>query len=343
MALQSLDTDLLLFPTHQFDDGAGTQTLDADGEYVAAVHVNPSARTVRGLTSYFTGVTASGTLRWTIETVGANGLPTGTLAVAGATVDVNVTAIGLVKADFGADVTMPAGHVAFVVKRVSGTFNGALRTHGSREMTVRPPYPVLTIGIFDGTPLCAVPFVGVPPDETYLRLTRCQPPQIAGAASGIGANSEIGAMVSIAFKCRAYGIAFYGLQGSAPSQSPEARLYSSDGDTLLASGAFSNRMNGATTRHIVPFDTPAELSPGDYYMILHGFDGANALTLSSPQIGDSAMAGTMGLASARLNRTGSSGAFTEAAYIPLLALVLDRLDDGVQAATPHAQTVLGVL
>lgn len=338
MALQSLAGGLLRWPEAGEPTAASANaTIDADGETIGAVWWNPVARTVRGFATVVTVVTAAGDLVFSLETV-SGGLPTGTLIDANATVTVAVSATGLIKGTFPADVTMPVGFVAARIRRVSGTANVLLK----RSVDYLRQFPA---HVFEGTtlaaqnPACVFPFSGVPPSETYLRMPwGYVATNNAGMLTVTGVGAQRGCLVSLPFKARAVGLAFTGRQASTPASAPTVHLYSSNGTTELASGTCDLPVGAVDRCHFVPFGTSLDLEPGDYYLALQNNDASNAPAVAS-------LSTQAGLTiEGTVDQTGIGTSLTRASAVSAWAeqannwtpfnLVLDQLPDDTGTGGP---------
>lgn len=130
---QTITPPIIIGPQLIRDNTASTTTLDATGEYVAAVLPAPSTCTIDRIHYYATTVTANGDgLRVRIETVSAtDGNPTGTLFGSGSEVTVTTTTANSWNrspAGLGAAVTKGDIIAVKLTSPASGTtFNGIIR------------------------------------------------------------------------------------------------------------------------------------------------------------------------------------------------------------------------
>lgn len=329
MALQSLAGGLLRWPEfHMPGTTVQAETIDANGESFAFVLWTPASITVRGVNVFVWSVAASGDLDVTVEGVSA-GLPDGTPV---ATKTATVSSSGTNKITFDSDVSVAAGFFAVRFKRTSGTLNAVFQAWIQNQSQ----YPAHLISVGGALSSGVLPLVslysGTPPSETYIRLPYNWA-QLTGTSNyGAGTNGhQEGASVAVPFRCRAVGITFMGYQNATPSAYPTVHLYDA-GNVELASGTFDNIKGDTTLRPLfVPFSSPVTLTAATYYMAVQTNDAANDVALSHYNTSDAGVAAAMGL-SGRLNRASAAAAWTEyAGYIPM-ALVLDRLDDGVVPA-----------
>ncbi|MCI0479740.1 DUF4082 domain-containing protein [Candidatus Uhrbacteria bacterium] len=346
MALQSLGGGGVLWPDGLFDNnGLANRTLDADDESFGGVYWNPIARQVKGFSAFVAAVTASGNVRFSLETVAAE-LPSGTLVDAAATVDVNVSGTGIVAAEFSAAFTLPVGTYAARIKRPSGSsFVGSFAHIGAavRERSVPYSFDLTGGTVFVARyPACGFLFAGSPASETYLRIPFGLPASNNEAfVIPNGSGVEVGGSVVLPFRASALGICLRSRRTAGGDPKPEVVLYDTDGTTQLASATFDPEISSTTLARTFAFSTPVELAPGTYYLALRSNAGSAFPELRTWTVTDIKYLDSAGFGRT-LTRTSSSDPWSNhgTTGAPQMALVLDQLDDGKAA---RAQTIMGVI
>lgn len=336
MAITSLNA---LIPLGRIDNVAiDTATLDANGEKVGFMIQARSTEAIVAAAFRVTNYTTNSTLDCRLETIGSDGLPTGTLVTANANVSVNVTATGLYEAVFTASYTPAAiGELLWFV--ISQGTPG--------NITVAKDTASLYASITQNLPKTAFYSGGSWGDDnglgyaaiktssgygTYATLyTITAGATSTGNISTTTSPDEVGNKINFPFSCRVVGIDFY---PNALSNTTfwAVKLYNSSGTELAtASVTDVDYPYGITSSMVFSmlFSSPVTLAANtDYYITFlpgnatnstlyyKGFGGITGLK-SCYQFGDN---------TTYVSRT-DAGAWTENSdRILMMFPVIDGLD-----------------
>lgn len=323
-----------------------TQAATASGHYDAVICCASRAMTISHVAFVPQAASGSAVAEIRIETVDATtGLPTGTLwgtntnGTSGTLAANTVELVALT-----ASATIAKGDVfAVMVKYSSGTsFNpgrfSAVGTSGNL------PY----VATSTGTPATAT---GTPraraignSSTTFYPTQGLIPAKSIGGGAFNNTNSAKRALrFKVPFKCRAVGISMYISTGTGDFN--VAMLDDSGTDLGSTNKAYDgNKLANAASPTDLFFASGAILSPGVWYRASVEPSSATNVTFSTFVLPSAAYATGMPGGSNCHYATFASGSWTDTAtdQVPILDILLDQLDDGVNVSGGAAQLMSGL-
>jgi hypothetical protein len=287
MAIQTFKRGLPLPEWPSFVSGAPslnatTFTLNADGEKAALVAKALAAKSIRYVYIRTGAVATGGNLDVRIETVGADGNPTGTLWAANTNVTLAVGSgddnVWLKAGPLTADATLAVGDEFAIVASLSGAGDLFLPSYNDDSDTVRFPYgllyttsyakqgrrPVFFAEYSDGSyePILGIPDYGSPfTTHTF--------------NSG-SATNRVGNRYTLPWPCRTNGCWVW--RGLADLGAFTMKLYDTDGTTVLATtGSIDtdHSYGSAVGLQFLPWQTPATLAATGPYRLVAEPDAQN--------------------------------------------------------------------
>lgn len=324
-------------------------TLDAAGEYLAFVFSARENMTISHLGFLTSSVTGSPTADMRVETVGTDGLPSGTLWAAN-TNAVSATLTNgwnLTALTASASVTqgqMVCGKVAynsgtsFTVRQA-----GALRIHSGL------PYFVVNTGTPTKTQFgSARGILGVGSSSTtFYPLGRAVMPITAiTAVSFNNTNSaKRGVRFQVSFKCRAAGLRLY---PSTATGNFNVILENDAGSELSSSStAFDGDHSPNIAEGVIDvfFDNPVELSPATWYRAVLEPSSATNISLTTVDLPSADYRSGTPWGSNALYTTFASGSYTDTDTdtLPLMDILIDQLDDGAGGGGASKGKLSGLL
>lgn len=344
MALATLP-DPILWPAHtNVIDGTpsvGTEhTLDAAGEYSALVFQAREAMTIAQVGWRTGAVSGSPTAETRIETVAADGTPSGTLwatntNIVSGTLSANTFAMHTLTAS----ASISAGQFFAVVRKYnSGTSFVVSRLSNVRWKQPNSPYLVTNVtgsavkGMLAGTSILVL-YSG----SVYYNVPGCTPviAQTNSAFSNSVAGAKRGARFQTPFKGRCCGLQWY---NGANTGDFKITLFDDSGSELSSSETSvdgDHSVNANAGVMVAFFDNPVTLSVGTWYRVAIEPTSATNVNVSFAQTpGASYMNAAPGGANFIYTTYTTAGGWVDTATdsYPLLGLLFDQLDDGVSSS-----------
>ncbi len=320
------------------------QTLSASGHYQSWVGAAREAMTISHIGFRVATVANSPTAEVRVETVAADGTPSGTLFNSGTTNNSNGTTGVLtsnswtLQALTGAPV-VPAGSMFALLVKWGGVATSTIQVARLSNLNGSPlglPYEVTNVG---GSAV-KIPASGTKLIVAGSGLTTFYSLLNSGAANSVAANAfnntnsaAKGLRFQVPFKCRAVGIRHY--QGAANGDYGVA-LYDDSNNILSSSDtAYDGNYSAesATAVSVSYFDSPVTLSTGTWYTAALVPSSATNINCYTATMQSSAyLTGWAGganqgfatLASGTWTTTGAGFADT----IPFMDIMIDQVDDG---------------
>lgn len=320
---------------HAGDAGGALSTLstliDGAGEYDSMMLQAPKSGNIIAFGWLPGTVVGAGTLELRAETVGTDGVPTGSLWAA----NTNLASIAPTSSTWRWDtLTSPAAVtagqlIAFKLLYQSGT---SVRTSVWSRLSVphmAKPYRVAQIGAADPDPrgvICAikyddntVPFCGLfPTTSTTFTVS----------IDESGTPDEVGAKFTLAFKCTVAGI---GVRAGTAARVFDLNLYDASNNVLASlTGIDTDQQGDINQMGMYLFATPVTLDPGTYRATVSPKSGASSIVLNKIALDAAATreAWPWGLNGMWTERT-NAGAWTDTdTAVPILDLFLSQIDDG---------------
>lgn len=334
-SLRDVGFDLMV-PTpyglnHNTVIGISNQSVAANN-IVAAVFQAPSAGSVTKIGFLVVSCSANATVDVRLETVGADGNPTGTLVSAGANVNHNITT-GMVNAwqevTLGTAGTVTKGQlIAIVISNTvsAGTFVLGMANNGLQQ-TQLPFQSVFTASWTKSvTPIvCGMVLGGV-----WARIPGLYPARAMGGTT-FGSTStpdERGMKITLPFKARAIGLWFCDLATNT-SSAFSFKVYD-DADTVLVNTVwdadYRSSLN-AYGRTLFMFDSAITLEANRAYRATKVPSSTNTVAVQFIDVNDSTIMNAldMGASCVSTSRT-DAGAWTDTATTRILmGWILDQV------------------
>lgn len=301
-------------------------TIDASAEKVGIIMQVPKTGNWRKLWFHLSGVTGTHTLRYSVQGLGTDGNPDGTIAASGT----GTAANGWFGIQLSADYAVTRGNNVAVVCDFSAYTSGGVGvttanvqdylfpyvTHFTASWAKQNRSPVVAIEYDDGTFSCAP---GVYPlainDQTY--NTGSTP-------------DEVGLIFSLPYPCKIMGMAATVRQITGL---PDFILYDSDGTTVLASRSVTDAdfTNGTTGTYQAMFSTSPTLNANTNYRAVFKPTTASDVRLVYGDAPSAAALDSMpGGQSFHWTQRTNAGSWTETTTRrPLISLLVDAADDGL--------------
>lgn len=332
MSLVALPSPLH-YPASLESDGAPTLTtnlLDAAGEYGAFVFSAPKTGNISAI-GYLPGIaTGSPAVDIRVETLGADGLPSGSLWAANTNAAHSPTTTTWEWVNLTAAAAVTKGQLVVIKIAYSSGTSIAVRRWSSVPTRTGFPYGVVNTGTpgKTGMYLYAVKY-----DDTtypYIGSFPLSSLTITDALSDATTPDEIGNVFTVPFACKVCGISLRVNPGG-----PYAlKLYNS-ADSVLESvtGIDLDWMFVAGANQRVLFDTEVTLVAGDTYRITFLPEDGSSSTIYGGIVDASATreAWPGGTAWQRTHRTNAGGWTNTATAIQFMTLLLSAVDDGAGA------------
>lgn len=341
MALASLP-GVFLYPPLPYGITGGTSVsgtifvLDASDEIAAIVCQAKEDITIQNICFRTGTVTTGATLDLRIETVGSTGLNSGTLFGTNTNI-AHVLADGddntwVTSANLTANASITKGQWFAIVVKNPNASPGNFQIVNYNEPVAFHPYGINVLT----TKQTVLPTIACKTSGgAFVNLGPNYYPAVSAADTAFNSSStpdERGNVLTLPFKCRAVGIAFYGF--GAAGTTYDLTLYSSNGTSVLAAITVDSDVTQVASQGIQMFyfdDSPVELSAGTKYFITLKPSGATNVTLASFTVGEAgvlaALAGGTSVFLATKTDGGSpdeTGTTTRS----LISLIIDQLDDG---------------
>jgi hypothetical protein len=341
MALASLP-GVFLFPPMPLGIAGSTQVsttlyvLDATVEIAAIIAQAQEDITIQNICFQTGTVTTGATLDLRIESVDlSNGQPSGSLFdtdtnIAHVLADADDNA-WITSANLTANAVITKGEFfAIVVKQPVASF-GNFQIANFSEALAGFPYGVNVLS----TKQTALPTIAAKTSGgAFINLGPNYFPAATATDTSFNSGStpdERGNVVTLPFKARASGIAFYGF--GAAGTTYDLVLYDTDGSTVLAAITVDSdvtQLNSQNMRAHYFDDTTVTLSAGSQYRIALKPNAATNVTLGSFTVGEAgvldAVAG--GQAIHHTQQTNGGGWTETTTQRNLISLIIDQLDDG---------------
>lgn len=336
MTLQSLNTALPwpnFIPNRIIGAPSVTSSITvASGQYDSYIFCAREAMTISHVGFVCGTATGSPTADVRIETVGADGLPSGTLWATDTNIVTSTLSAGWALHALTASASISAGQV-FCVKFAynSGT---SFQTRVMGNLWVAGgafPYQVTNTGtptkVQTSTPTLAVLGSGA---TTFYSVEGFLPISAVSSAN-FASNARRGLRFQVPFKCRCVGLRTL-LQTSTGDLN--AAIYDTDGAELSSSStAFDGDQNSnlATGLSRFYFDNPVTLSPGTWYRAAIEATTATNVNFTSFTLPSADYRSGTPFGSNAHYATYSPSSWTDTAtdQLPLMDILLDQLDDGV--------------
>lgn len=323
-------------------------TLDAAGEYISHVFSAPQDMTIAHV-GFKTGtVSGSPTAQIRIETVGADGLPTGTLWGANTNATTaTLTSSAWIGTDLTASASISRGQI-FCVKILyaSGTSIIVQRLANLNNQISSMPYSVVNTGTPTKQRINHTAILGVGSSSTSFYPLRGTLPVSALPGSGSFNNTNgdrRGLRFSVPFKARACGIR---MQGFASSGNFNVAIYDDSGNEVSSSStAYDADHSGLSTsgHHTIFFDNPAIILPGTFYRAVLEPTSSTNITFQTFQFPSADhRSGSYGGVNNHYTTYTTGGGWIDTATdtIPVLDVAFDQFDVGA-GAYPGLQDMSG--
>lgn len=304
-------------------------TIDAAGEYIALVFQATEAMTISHVGFRAGTVAGSGTADIRIETVGADGNPSGSLwaantNIAGGALSTNTWTLQALTASASIAVGEWA---ALVIKYNSGTSFQNSRLNNSGWYNLHSSYRVVNTGTPTqsaiGQPILAVVGSGA---TTFYAVDGMVPFTTATSTdfnSGSG-TIRYGIRFKLPFKCRPRGFSF----ASAQTGDFTAAIYNDAGTSLIDLAIDGNNMINGYAGKIVDGNTTLDANTW-YRAAVEATTVTNQEVLTFTMPSADYISGTPWGANAHLTTwNGSAWDDTNTSILPLMAIVIDQIDDG---------------
>lgn len=321
--------------------GFGTHaTLDAAGEYTSYVFQAQEDMVISHV-GWRTGTVAgSPTADTRIETVGTDGIPTGTLWAANTnivsgtlssnawTLHALTASATIARGQFFAVKVVYASGTSIIVQRIAGLPGlGAnvsytvTNTSGSAVKSASNQNALIALGSSA---------------TTFYSVLKCFPSSAVAntAFNNAAAGDKRGLRFQVPFACRSAGIVWY---NSTSAGDLSAALYNDAGTELLSSGiAIEGDQSGLSgnTPMIVLFDNPVILSPGTWYRIAIEPTSATNVTVGFSTLPSvDYLSAWPHKANAHYTTFTTAGGWVDSAtnQLPYMDILVDQLDDGAGA------------
>ena len=338
MTLQALPAPFS--PVPMFDwpgtTSLSAQLLDAAGEKFAMVVTVPKSGDIDTVRFTTGTVTTWEDLEVRLETVGGDGLPTGTLyggsaaaTVTGVNTDDNVEKVATLPTPATA---VRGDRIAVVIQFSSAIGNLNLRHHASTS--TQHPFTALYTGSW--TRNFAAPMLALGYDDgTYPQMLGCFPFTGTGALAAVSYNNataiadEYGLTFTTPVKCRVAGFAI--AMRSNAGGTFEVVLY--DGTTVLEAVSYDGDelLATANERHLLGwFAADHEFAAGATFRITLKPTSADSLQLVRGTIGDAAVReAAFGLSNFSTRRLdGGAWDDSQTTLVPFIYPLISHLDDG---------------
>lgn len=342
MALANLPS-VFVFPPFPQGIVAGTGVggavfvLDAANEYAAIVAQAKEDITIQNIcfrtVTVTTGTTA---LDCRIESVDtATGLPSGTLFATDTNIAHNLADSDdntwVTSANLTANASITKGQwFAVMVKNPAASFGNFQIAHNTEPQVIHPYGVSVT-----GTKQVFLPTIGAKTSGgAFVNFGPNYYPAVSGADTAFNSGStpdERGNVVTLPFKCRVCGIAYYGF--GAAGTTFELILYDTDGSSVLAAITVDSdviQTNAMGPNYHYFDDSPVTLSAGSQYRVVMKPGGATNVTLASFTVGEAGILDTIagGQNIHHTQRTDGGSWSQTATTRNYMGLIIDQLDDG---------------
>lgn len=325
-------------------------TLDAAGEYTAVIFMARQAMTISHVGFHVTTATGSPTADVRIETVAADGMPSGTLWAANTNLVTGALSTGWGLHALTASASVTAGQMVCVkVLYNSGTTLALSRVNnlvwGGSEGN---PYAVLNTGTPTKTALlsyCLLMAIGSSATSFYgLRSVIMPGSAITNTAYANATGERRGVRFQVPFPCRCCGMLDW---NSASVGDFDISLYD-DAGTLLESAAVDgdHAVNTSVGTQNLFFDTPVTLAANTWYRAVKTPTSATNDTISVLTLPSADYMGGFGWGNGKAHYTTftTAGGWVDSAtdQIPLfMRPLMDQLDDGAGGGTTGGGHILG--
>jgi hypothetical protein len=330
-----------------------TTTMDAAGEGVASVLVAAKTGNIRKVGILPASVTSAQALDVRIETIAANGTPSGTLWAANTNGSLAVPV-----ADTWAWVTLTADAAVTKGQRfcvnvqwagAAGNLNMRARWNGGFRANPGVPYSLVNTGTWAKS--ATTPMVGLEYDDGTRPhcggLPTNSPTTYSQTVNTGTTPDECGAYFRLPFTCKVMGIA--AKVGTATAATFAIKLYDSDGSSVLASvtGIDSDQIATSGGANWVLFGSEVTLAANTFYRMTFLPETATSQSFFRIPV-DSAttLQSWPGGADFYFTSRTDAGAWTEdQTLVPCMCLLISAIDDGASAGTnsPGASLVGGRL
>lgn len=315
---------------------ANDVTLNAAGEYQALVFQAMEDMVISHIFHAWRSATGSPTLDLRIETVGTDGIPTGTLwgtntnIVTGTLAGSGSEVIALTAA------AMISKGDIFAVKRVynSGTsIITAVLTSSRRDYNANIPYTVTNVsGSPSKQPSTVDRLLGLGSSSTaFYNVATIIPVTTFTSVPFNNTNgARQGARFKVPFKCRAAGVRWW---NSSVAGDFNVALYNDAGTQLaISTSAFEGDRSGLNTGAVMTaiFGTPAELTSNTWYRMVVTPNSATNVAVAYVTLSAASMMSAMpgGANFHYITYASSAWDDTNTDDYPLMDLIYDQLDDG---------------
>lgn len=240
-----------------------TFAIDAAGEKLAMLFQVPETGAYDAYDFSVSTVGTSGTVRCRLETIGSDGMPTGTLVAAGAEGTSNITATGWRRVTFGTPPNLTRGQfVAAVLQHEGDSMNIGVRRVAQVPATAFP-CSAQNVGGTWTKAASVVPSILRMDNGAYKYLPGVVPYQSNDNAT-YAINEEVGNKIVMPFGCSITGLVYVINYTGTNFPTVVAKLYDSS-DNLLASKTIPTKV-GATLNNatfIARFNDPVTVEAGD--------------------------------------------------------------------------------
>lgn len=342
MTLQDLPS-LLAYPGMRSAGGinalaASSQLLDAAGEYVASVVTPTKAGNIAAVGWLPSTVTGSGKVEVRAETVGSDGLPTGTLWAT----NTNIAAVAPASNTWRWDTLTAAAAVsvgdliAFKIIYESGT-SVRVSVYSSASVQAFQYNGVPYQATNTGSPAKSgdtVPIIALRYDDNSVEYFGTFPTNSTTLAVSIDETStpdEVGAKIVLPMKCKVAGV---GVNPGTAGRLIDVKLYDAL-DNVLASktGIDTDQFGNLNGQGMILFATPVALDPGTYRCTVSPKSGGSSISMRKILFD---AAGTRsawpGGRDMQWTQRTDAGAWTDTnTALPIIDLLISQLDDGAGA------------
>ena len=304
-----------------------TTTLNAGGNYIASIIRVPKTGNISAFGWFPSTVSGSGKVELRAETVGTDGLPTGTLWGT----NTNLAAIAPTSNTWRWDTLTAVAAVtrgdviAFKLLYESGTSVAVRRWSNALYGFQGAPY-----GAINGA--LAVPFIGaVQYDDASIPFTGMLPISsntLTVTIAQSGTPDEAGLKFTVPMACT---IAGFGLAVGTAARTFDAVLYDGSNNVLASLSVDTDVAQNATAPGAFLFATPVTLTAGaTYRLVIKATSGASTITVTKFLVDASGTRAALpgGTDFLWTERT-DAGAWTDTTTaVPQIDLLLSQIDDG---------------
>ena len=315
-----------------------TLTIDATAEKVGIVMQVPKTGNWRTIYFHLSDVTGTHTLRYSVQGLGTDGNPNGTIAASGT----GTAANGWFSLTLSADHAVTRGDFIAVVCDFSAYTSGGVGVTTANIQDFLFPYCTHFTAAWakQGRSGCvAIAY----DDGTFACIPGVYPLAISDLTYNSGSTpDEAGLIFQLPYPCKVLGMNVTIRQITGL---PDFDLYDSDGTTVLQTCSITDAdfTNGTTGTYQVIFDSSSTLSANtNYRLVMKPTTASNVRLVYGDAPTAASLDGMPGGQQFHWTQRTNAGAWTETTTRrPLIGLLLDANDDGAGGGGGLAANPLG--